>query len=56
MVNVGKREDALLDALSEKRDRIDNALAILEEAIIAKPGDAILDRIWFALKCDVRQS
>lgn len=50
MVDVGKREDRLLDHISEQRDRIQLAIDVIEEAQLARPGDALLDRLWGILK------
>jgi hypothetical protein len=43
MVNVGKATDGMLDTISGLQHRIDNTIAQIEEAMIARPGDPLLD-------------
>jgi hypothetical protein len=50
MVDVGKREDQMLDRLSAYRHQIDAAVATIEEALLARPHDPVLEQLWFLLK------
>lgn len=50
MVDVGRREDRMLDLISSQKRRIDNTLAQIEEAMLARPGDTLLDSLWLSLR------
>lgn len=47
---ASKVTDGMLDSISGLQRRIDNGIEIIEEAMLARPGDPLLDQLWLTLK------